>query len=588
MRLLCFLTCLLLLTESRGAQIDTAAVRPKKIASNDLDAGRMWIQGQGLVPGLGFKRWGASATRINFSDDPSFSRPQFDVRGWAKADHLDSLDALDSSICWIRFHFKPDSSLDVNTMLLRMVVVGRAEIWLDGTLLLHHEMSNEVRSDRHGPGADTTAYFTVPIPVQRDGKTHVLAMRLDAGPAGPPPFRTLRASLHRPAAAAKLHRGAVHLSVFVGVNAFILIMALLFWRLDSHDHIWPWFGALTGMNAFLAFTDLVHRLDLGLDRPTILFLEHWGDALRFTPFCLSVLLLVAILGKAAGRTWRLYVGSAIVFSLVTAFIALWEGRTVEAEADVITTIIIVIILVLIASVPAGWFLIETIRLGIRVVRSSGFQRWIGAGVLIGSLIPILLPVAWILVSQFILKIPDTAIPEGLQTTADYIGYIALPLSIITALAIRTTHQNRMLARQRDDLDREVHERTAELRLERDRSESLLLNILPHEVAEELKQTGAAEARHFDQASVLFSDFKGFTALSGMVTAVELLKELNFCFKAFDDIIGARGIEKIKTIGDAYMCAGGLPDPKSSAPVDVVFAALEMQEFLSRRNAARKS
>jgi class 3 adenylate cyclase len=130
----------------------------------------------------------------------------------------------------------------------------------------------------------------------------------------------------------------------------------------------------------------------------------------------------------------------------------------------------------------------------------------------------------------------------------------------------------------------VKERTAQLSAEKDRSEELLLNILPAEVAEELKRTGAAEARHFDAATVMFTDFKGFTSLAEQVDPAELLRELNACFKAFDDIIGAHGVEKIKTIGDSYMCVGGLPDPKSATPADVVHAALEMQAFMIARNA----
>ncbi|MBK8613926.1 MAG: tetratricopeptide repeat protein [Flavobacteriales bacterium] len=90
--------------------------------------------------------------------------------------------------------------------------------------------------------------------------------------------------------------------------------------------------------------------------------------------------------------------------------------------------------------------------------------------------------------------------------------------------------------------------------ERKRSDGLLLNILPAEVAEELKDTGSAVAKHFEQATILFSDFKGFTAISEKLTAAQLVEELNACFQAFDHIITARGIEKIKTIGDAYMCA----------------------------------
>ncbi|MFZ1686741.1 MAG: adenylate/guanylate cyclase domain-containing protein [Flavobacteriales bacterium] len=119
-----------------------------------------------------------------------------------------------------------------------------------------------------------------------------------------------------------------------------------------------------------------------------------------------------------------------------------------------------------------------------------------------------------------------------------------------------------------------------------RSDELLLNILPHEVAEELKAKGHADAKHFDNVTILFTDFKGFTEASEKLSPRELVEELNTCFKAFDGIITARGIEKIKTIGDAYMCAGGLPVPTSSTPAGVVQAALEMQVFMVARKAER--
>ncbi len=119
-----------------------------------------------------------------------------------------------------------------------------------------------------------------------------------------------------------------------------------------------------------------------------------------------------------------------------------------------------------------------------------------------------------------------------------------------------------------------------------RSDELLLNILPEEVAEELKEKGQAEAKHFANVTILFTDFKGFTEASERMSPQELVEELNTCFKAFDAIITARGIEKIKTIGDAYMCVGGLPDPASSTPADVVLAALEMQAFMKSRKTER--
>ncbi|MFZ1686592.1 MAG: adenylate/guanylate cyclase domain-containing protein [Flavobacteriales bacterium] len=123
---------------------------------------------------------------------------------------------------------------------------------------------------------------------------------------------------------------------------------------------------------------------------------------------------------------------------------------------------------------------------------------------------------------------------------------------------------------------------------RKRSDELLLNILPGEVADELKAKGHADAKHFDTATILFTDFKGFTQLSEQVTPAELVAELNTCFKAFDGIMEKYRIEKIKTIGDAYMAAGGLPDPQHGSPADVVRAALEMQAFMQQHKAERNA
>ncbi len=115
--------------------------------------------------------------------------------------------------------------------------------------------------------------------------------------------------------------------------------------------------------------------------------------------------------------------------------------------------------------------------------------------------------------------------------------------------------------------------------EKHRSEELLLNILPAEVAEELKTKGSADAKHFDQVTVLFTDFKGFTQISEKLSPGELVAEIDTCFKAFDNIIGNHNIEKIKTIGDAYMCAGGLPIANNTNAIDIVKAALEIQTFM---------
>ena len=130
--------------------------------------------------------------------------------------------------------------------------------------------------------------------------------------------------------------------------------------------------------------------------------------------------------------------------------------------------------------------------------------------------------------------------------------------------------------------RYVRRSKATLQVEKDRSENLLLNILPADIAAELKEKGRADARDFELVSILFTDFKGFTAASEKLSAQDLVSEINNCFEAFDGIMGKYGIEKIKTIGDAYMAAGGLPVPTDDSVKNTVLAALEMQDFISKR------
>ncbi len=125
-----------------------------------------------------------------------------------------------------------------------------------------------------------------------------------------------------------------------------------------------------------------------------------------------------------------------------------------------------------------------------------------------------------------------------------------------------------------------------IELERERSDELLFNILPRNIGEELKEFGKARARKFDQVTVLFTDFKNFTQISEMLSPEELVEEIDRCFKGFDFIISQYpDIEKIKTIGDAYMCACGLND-SASTPDNILRAALEIQEFLQEQKMER--
>ncbi|MDC3253015.1 hypothetical protein OAU25_02050 [Crocinitomicaceae bacterium] len=121
-----------------------------------------------------------------------------------------------------------------------------------------------------------------------------------------------------------------------------------------------------------------------------------------------------------------------------------------------------------------------------------------------------------------------------------------------------------------------------LQKEKDKTEKLLKNVIPESTAEELKKRGKARARAYKKASVLFTDFVGFTHVSDRMTATELVKKLDVYFTKFDQIVIENNLEKIKTIGDAYMCAGGVPVRNNTNPMDTCVAALQIQAYMLKR------
>ncbi len=138
-------------------------------------------------------------------------------------------------------------------------------------------------------------------------------------------------------------------------------------------------------------------------------------------------------------------------------------------------------------------------------------------------------------------------------------------------------------RQLHDTNLKLNDTLEKVEVERAKSDSLLLNVLPKEIMKELKDTGKIAPRNYPLASVLFTDIKNFTKFAEKLEPEEVIKSLNECFLAFDDICRKYGLEKIKTLGDGYMAVGGVPVPNTSNPSDVVQAGLEMQRWISRRN-----
>ncbi len=168
------------------------------------------------------------------------------------------------------------------------------------------------------------------------------------------------------------------------------------------------------------------------------------------------------------------------------------------------------------------------------------------------------------------------------------AYVIYLLSIIVVIYLIIQLTNRQLVKAKKNLEKVVRERTFEianqrksLEIEKEKSDKLLRNILPFQVAQELKMHGSVRVQYYEQATVMFMDFKDFSKTSQFINPLHLLNELDRSFCYFDEVCARHDLEKIKTMGDAYMCVGGIPQPNKTNPFDAILAAFEIVEFIKK-------
>ena len=513
-------------------------------------------------------------------DPPDAAEHNANDTSWVRLRTSQDSVPVNGSVHWVRTWLAPAADLKDRPLVLNVGGKGVVTVYLNGRPVLGPiDLSARLHDARVPPAS-------IPLGLLVDGPPEVVALRIEGAPGTS--FRALEAtlSLHDADTHYTVQQDMVHYGIFIGINLIIVLLALVIGRADRGRDGW----GLLALLSFLAALEII--TDLGGDHAAL----GWSVNVRramgvlntllipWSPFVL--LMVLAAMGvPLSPRRKRAYVLAAFTLSVIillalvgiaTDLVDVRDGFAFDG--DQAWAVVLGIVLLVVFAVIVVWFSIDVVRFGIRLLRTPGNARWIGAGAVASSLLALVL--------NSVGASTGIGINSWLGLLAEYCTYVAVPVSIAVYMAIRSAEHNRLVARQRDELDLEVQERTAELRTEKERSDALLLNILPAEVAEELKQQGSAEARHFDHASVLFTDFKGFTTMAASVDPTELLQELNTCFKAFDGIIERHGVEKIKTIGDSYMCAAGLPDPGRSSAVDVVHAALEMQRFMAQRRAER--
>jgi len=253
--------------------------------------------------------------------------------------------------------------------------------------------------------------------------------------------------------------------------------------------------------------------------------------------------------------------------LVFLIISLLSMRHTATSYPMITALVAGVLfigLLGIAQQPEGLFYLYNLALlpipYIAVSRSQRLHRRVAAVVTAGVLC-IVMSSHWFL-ANFAPLLP---LPEPWMVKV--VSYITV-FSLLLTLAAYFQYIWRQNTATEENLE-----------TERKKSDKLLLNILPLHVAEELKEFGNTKPVLFDSATVMFTDFVGFTRIAEQLSPEELIAELDRCFSYFDSVCTKHSLEKLKTIGDAYMCAGGVPIANRTHAVDCCLAALDIQAFM---------
>ena len=276
-------------------------------------------------------------------------------------------------------------------------------------------------------------------------------------------------------------------------------------------------------------------------------ITYWVLGLRlaaFIPLTYQVISTISIVLFIRTKRWTFFRNSQLLLMLLLPFLLQWTlGGFVNSSAVML------------------WALMSPIG-GLVFSGSRESVRWL---------------IAFLVLAAFS-GLVENSLPPAPVPRFIVVAFFVMNLGTVSAvvfLLLRyfvTGRENALIAlRQQHEL----------LELEREKSERLLLNVLPESIAARLKEGEEVIADNFDSVTVLFADIVGFTALAERVAAERVIELLNSMFSAFDGFVDEEGLEKIKTIGDAYMVAGGIPNPRPDHAEAVARIALRMQEYTSR-------
>lgn len=515
-------------------------------------------------------------------DNRAWASPAYDDRGWTLQSPVQRLlrkeDPQFPELSWWRLAFVADSTLAGKPLSITITETGASDVYLDGALL--HRFDERPDRDSSATQGSEPFIFTAPA-----AGPHLLAIRYAQNVRGARRAGFV-ATISEANASVTEDReqtvfGIATLMTLCGLFlAFgvLHLMMFLYYR-TVRSNLWFAFFSCLLASLFGLLAMKVGRLG---DMDNSAFAKTMLVILSLACYSLSGLVNNLFFGRRTRWLRILLLGGLMLSLLLPRY-----GNMLIIGGIIAAAIEAAVILVL-----AVW----RRRPGARIIAS-------GMLLFIVLLIVVFAMVATIGVGHILVNIYVAAVAIILLA----IAVISIPLSMSAYLAWHITtmskslkaqlaeterlseetrrqekERQRLLESRQEELEREVASRTEELRGQKQKSDDLLLNILPAEVAEELKERGAAAARQYDNVSVLFTDFADFTQRSETLTPEALIAELDECFRAFDGIIGRHGLEKIKTVGDAYIAVSGLPVANEHHAATTVRAALEIRDFMRAR------
>lgn len=526
------------------------------------------------------------------NDQKVYAQANFDDSSWKEISKADS--EKYPKIYWQRYYFKVDSSLVGKPVVMRIQQNGASEIYLDGKKI---DVLGKIdlKNPQYVMKNNNPKIITI-----SDTLTHVLSVRIQPVPKEKLSsivsfggnnfymFFTL-ASDYFPET---LDQDKSFYSIIMLITGifmalgFIHLLLYIFYRNAIYN---LFFGIYNLSIAAMSF--LLIKFYQMVD-PTIIVSTTFWFYLSFAAFCFSLSAFVnTLFGK---RKLRFYILS--IFPILGVCLFYFSSELASAF----------LLLYMLYVTFESFFLI--LRAMWRREKSAFI---VGGGILVFFLAIVVFLISLVLnggsfnedsrfLSEYfpqILLVILFSFPVSIsaylawQFAATNIG-LEKQLTEVNRLSDLTLQQEiekqQILQDQNEVLEKQVEERTSELQLEKQKSEDLLLNILPQEVAEELKEKGSSKAHYYDEVSVLFTDFVSFTRKSEEIGAEAMLKELNECFTAFDMIMEKHNLEKIKTIGDAYLAVSGLPQEDPRHAQNAVFAAIDILNFIENRKKESKN